>query len=72
MKAKYRKFSEEYIEHLALLPQNRHLRKYQKWVRKQRKQTKQEKQICHVAFNPKGKQRKLYESFVKSCREDNK
>lgn len=55
MKTKYRKFSKEYIKHLASLPQNRHLRNYQKWIRKQIKKAKQEKQICHVVFHFKKK-----------------
>lgn len=68
MKAKYRKYTKEYIKHLASLPQNRNMKTYQKWVRRQIKEVKQEKQICHVSFNPKGKQRKLHESFVKACK----
>ena len=72
MKTKYKKFSKEYIAHLTALPQNRNMRGYQKWVRRQIKEVKQEKQICHVSFNPKGKWRKLLESFVKACRENRK
>lgn len=50
MKAKYRKFSTDYIKHLASLPQNRNMRTYQKWIRRQRKHIKVEKQICHVVY----------------------